>query len=114
MKTNIFQQKNPNYLLVQGIFLNTVMLVLFLILYQKLPPQIPLFYSRAEGDSQLVDTVYVLLIPFLSFVITMLNYYLIKFYFNNDPPVRNLLFITANTINIVLLFTFIKILFLVI
>jgi hypothetical protein len=53
------------------IFLTLSLLFLF---WQRLPPQIPLFFSRPWGESQLASPNALFLFPFLSLLVLVLNF----------------------------------------
>lgn len=61
-----------------GVRLNLLLyLVAFLLLlffWRWLPPQVPLFYSRPWGESQLVSPARLLLLPLLSLLVFILNF----------------------------------------
>lgn len=43
-----------------------------------LPPQVPLFYGKAVGEEQLVSTIGLMLAPLTSFIVTVINFLLIR------------------------------------
>jgi hypothetical protein len=45
----------------------------------NLPPQLPLYYSRPWGEKQLATPKELLLLPFLCFLVTILNLAVIRF-----------------------------------
>lgn len=57
---------------------NIVMILTYLLKYTRLPPQIPLFYSKVWGEDQLADTWFILLIPIIMNIFYFLNIYLSK------------------------------------
>lgn len=64
---------------------NILMIVTFFLRISTLPPQIPLFYSRPWGESQLADAWMIFLIPLFLNLLYILNGYLYKkFFFGND------------------------------
>jgi len=63
---------------VRNIFRLNVVLLIFLLtavlgLWAKLPPQVPLFYSRPWGESQLVAKKWFLIVLLLFFIFLILN-----------------------------------------
>jgi len=92
---------------------DALMLVVFLFKLNKLPPQIPLFYSRLWGEDQLADTWLIFILPvFLNLLFFLNNYLFKKFYSDNELVKKifyylNLFFILSFTL------IFIKIIFLV-
>lgn len=60
-----------------GTLLSLVLILLtFLILYQQLPPKLPLFYSLPWGSSQLVSKNQFLILPAVLVFISLLNAFL--------------------------------------
>lgn len=92
---------------------NILMGITFTLKLNTLPPQIPLFYSRPWGESQLADTWMIFLIPLVLNLLYMTNGYLYKkIFFGNDLIKRifsylNLLLIVGFT------FIFVRIILLV-
>lgn len=63
------------------IFFICILLVLFLaslilVSWGKLPPQLPLFYSRPWGEKMLTSTIYLWLLPIISLVTVVVNFFL--------------------------------------
>ena len=56
-----------------GIFFLAVQLVAILIFWRKLPPQVPLLYSRPWGEKQLASPNFLFLLPLLCLVIVTIN-----------------------------------------
>ncbi|HUS52142.1 MAG TPA: hypothetical protein VMX77_01600 [Candidatus Bathyarchaeia archaeon] len=52
-------------------------LILLLLFWQRFPPQVPLFFSRPWGESQLGPPAMLFLFPFLSLVLLITNFILI-------------------------------------
>ena len=64
---------------------NILMIVTFVLRLNALPPQIPLFYSRAIGENQLTDTWVIFLIPLILNLLYIINGFLFKkFFLGND------------------------------
>ncbi|MFH1840889.1 MAG: hypothetical protein ABH807_01920 [Candidatus Shapirobacteria bacterium] len=61
----------------------------------KLPPQLPLYYSRPWGEKQLAAPQELLLLPLLCFLVTLLNLTVIRFLPLNDKLISRLLRTTA-------------------
>ncbi|MGB9707226.1 MAG: hypothetical protein ACPL1D_00520 [Microgenomates group bacterium] len=92
---------------------NLLSIFIFSLRFNRLPPQIPLLYSRQEGEEQLVDWWLIFLIPLIMVFFFFLNEYLKKKFFNNDSFITRL--ITDINIIMIILLTgiFIKIIFLI-
>lgn len=90
-----------------------ILFSVFLWRFNRLPPQIPLFYSRQEGEEQLADWWYIFLIPLMMLVFFFLNEYIKTRFFKDKELVIKLI----NYVNIILIvcltLVFIKIIFLI-
>lgn len=64
--------------LLAALFLNAFLLVFVLMILPKLPPVIPLFYSRPWGEDQLVPKLLLLTVPLASFAIFLANFFITK------------------------------------
>lgn len=51
----------------------TGQLVVLLFFWPRLPPQVPLFYSRPWGKEQLTAPIGLLILPVISFLVTLIN-----------------------------------------
>jgi uncharacterized membrane protein len=91
---------------------NLLLLITFLFHFSKLPPQIPLFYSRPEGEEQLVDWWFIFLIPLTIIVFFFLNQYLKRF-FKEAELIAKLIDYFNIIIVVLLTLIFIKIIFLI-
>ena len=92
---------------------DALMIVTFLLRFNRLPPQSPLFYSRLWGEDQLADTWLIFLLPvFLNLLFFLNNYFFQKIYSDNELIKK--IFYYLNLF-LILSFTliFIKIIFLV-
>jgi|SRR3989344_2832952 len=92
---------------------NFVMFISFLFKLNKLPPEIPLFYSKASGDSQIADWWLIFLIPALMNFLYYLNSYIYKKFFLGNEFVENIIYYFKLFLISSFTFIFIKILFLV-
>jgi hypothetical protein len=55
------------------LFIISLSLLLIVFKFRQLPPQVPLFYSLAWGEKQLASSLLLLLLPFFSLVVLLLN-----------------------------------------
>lgn len=67
---------------------NLLMLAVLVLKFSNLPPQIPLFYSKAVGEDQLADTWLILILPFFMNFLYFLNIFLNKKLFESDEIVK--------------------------
>lgn len=55
---------------------NFLMIILILALQGFLPPVVPLFYGQPQGEAQLARSIFLILPPAISFLITLANAFL--------------------------------------
>lgn len=105
--------KNINFTLrIQFVSIGLLLLI-FILRFSRLPPQIPLYYSKPEGDEQIVDSLMIFLLPLLSFLTIRINTHIIKKYFNNNLFVNSLIYWINLFVILLSDLIFLKILFLV-
>ena len=77
MKIKAVWEKVPlkNYIYL-ALGLNTLVLILIFVLKGFLPPEVPLFYGNAVGETQLVKTLFLIVAPLSSLAILLLNTFL--------------------------------------
>ncbi|MFC1727414.1 hypothetical protein ACFL0Y_02720 [Patescibacteria group bacterium] len=88
-------------------------LVTLIFFYRRLPPQIPLFYSRSWGEKQLAPPLLLFLIPALSLGVTMINIFFTIIFTKNEKLVGQFLGIFSSIFNFLCLVTLLKIIFLI-
>lgn len=78
---NLFNKLTEDRLVGLGIRLNLLLwaigFFLLFFFWRWLPPQVPLYYSHPWGESQLTSPTGLLLLPFLSLLIFILNFAII-------------------------------------
>lgn len=57
---------------------NLIIIAAILVLLKRLPPEIPLFYGRPESERELAKSIFLLIPPTLSIIITIINTSLVK------------------------------------
>lgn len=90
-----------------------IMTVIFILRIHVLPPQIPLFYSRLEGDAQITDVLMIFLLPALSSTIVAANHFVTRKYFKENHFVKMVAYYVNISVIIIITFIFIRIIFLV-
>lgn len=81
--------------------------------WHKLPPQIPILYSRPRGEEQLLDKPFIILLPGLATSLTVINLKLASSFFSSQKPLAYFL-IWFNLITILLaIISFWRILFII-
>src|SRR3989344_2515343 len=86
-----------------------IMIVVFILRVGILPPQLPLFYSRLEGDAQITDTWMIFLLPALSSLMIATNHFFTRKYFKENQFVHSLTFYVNISIITLITFIFVRI-----
>lgn len=107
---NMLKKLNISYKLM--FFSLVLMLIIFFIKFNQLPPQIPLFYSYLEGDNQIADLFMIFLLPLFSLLLISVNNLIYKIWFNNNFFVSKVVYYINITTIILLTFIFVRIIFL--
>jgi len=94
-------------------FLAIMLLFIFIFKANRLPPQIPLFYSKPEGEEQIADTLMIFLLPLSSFFFTVINNLIFTRYFSEDKFILKVIYYVDLLIILFTTFIFLRILFLV-
>lgn len=92
---------------------NAIILLVLILRFNLLPPQIPLFYSKAVGEDQLADTWMILLLPLLMNFLYILNNILAKKYFNEIDLAQKIVHYLNIFIILGFVLIFVKIIFLI-
>lgn len=95
------------------VFLITqVLLIVFS--WRNLPPELPLFYSRPWGKDQLASPVGLLLLPFLSLTVILVNSLLLNLIPKEEKLIPKILVSTTAAFGLLCLITLLKIILLVV
>lgn len=92
---------------------NFIIIFLFFLKLKSLPPEIPLFYSRPEGELQITEIWMIFLLPILANSFFYLNNYFLDKFFKNDLVIKKIFFYLNIFIIISFSLIFIKIIFLI-
>lgn len=92
---------------------DVLMIATFLFKYNRLPPQIPLFYSSPWGENQLADIWVIVLLPFFLNLLFFTNNYIVKKFYSDNELVKKIFYYLNLFLIISFTFIFIKIIFLV-
>lgn len=93
---------------------NGIMLVLFGASYLRLPPQIPFWYSRIEGDGQIAPWWMIFTLPLMMNAFVLLNVFLQRKFFAEHEFVSTMIRVVNMVIMVVVVLLFVKILSLVV
>lgn len=73
-------------------FINLSVALFLAVIYFRLPPKLPLFYSRPSGEEQLVNSLYIFLPSLSSIVFSIINLLVGKFladdWYKNIPATK--------------------------
>lgn len=105
--------KNINFTLRIEFISLGLLLIFFIFRFSHFPPQIPLYYSKPDGEEQIADSFMIFLPPLLSFLTININIYILKKYFNNNLFINSLIYWVNLFIILLTDFIFLKILFLI-
>lgn len=89
------------------------MIVVFLLRLKTFPPEIPLFYSKPNGELQITESWMIFLIPFLLNIIFFINNYLLNKFFLNEEIIKKIFYYLNLFLIISFSLIFIKIVFLI-
>ncbi len=70
---HLWLKKNILRAMLISIITALAQIVVIIFSFSQLPPQVPLFYSRPWGKSQLADPLYLFLLPGLSILVLIIN-----------------------------------------
>jgi len=91
----------------------TIMIGLFMVKYNDLPLQVPLFYSLPESESQIVPMLYLLWIPVIEGLLLICNGAVRALWFRESHLANDIITWTDYTVCIGFTYVFIKIVTLV-
>ncbi|KKS98206.1 MAG: hypothetical protein UV73_C0003G0148 [Candidatus Gottesmanbacteria bacterium GW2011_GWA2_43_14] len=81
--------------------------------WQELPPELPLFYSLPRSEDVLGTPYTLLILPVLSIVIFMVHLAWAAQIYEREMLTSRILAVTALTVGLILLITFLRIIFLI-
>jgi len=91
-----------------------IFLTIGILKWQRLPPQIPLFYSLPRSPDQLTPSIFILILPILSIIFFAVNFAVACHFYQKEKLASIILVATATIVSFLSLITFIKIVFLII
>lgn len=105
-----FKDLREDKLLGQGFVFNFIIILislLYIFLYfRNLPPFIPIFNQMPWGEQRIAKTIWIFILPFLSFLILIINLTLSSMFYKKNPLIARLFSITSFLVS-VLTFLFI-------
>jgi len=94
-------------------FANFLMLGVFILKFNHLPPQIPLFFSRRFGEEQLGDLWMIVFLPFSLNLFFFINNFFYKKFFSGNLLVKKIVDYVNLFLTIIVPVIFLRIIFLV-
>jgi len=91
----------------------TLSLLIIILKWPSLPPEVPLFYSLPWGEEQLATPFELLLLPITSLVAFVLNFFFASIFLEKEPWLCRILILTSTIFSFLSMFTLIKIVFLI-
>jgi len=107
---HLWLKKNILRALVLTIIVVLAQIVLIVLYFSKLPPRVPLYYSRPWGQPQLAETLYLFLLPSLSLIIFVINSLLASLFVDHKEFYSHCLVWVSTIFSVFNLITLIKIL----
>lgn len=95
------------------LFFFTGSLLILLIKWRELPPEVPLYYSLPWGEEQLTTPFNLLILPLVSFFVFILNFFLASILLEKEPWLCRILILTATIFSFLSTLALIKIIFLI-
>lgn len=89
-----------------------IVLVTYLWRFKRLPPQIPLYYSRPAGEENLANNYMIFIIPFLATLFIIINSFISKKKYAENELLQNVIYTVNLCLIIVSSLIFIRIIFL--
>jgi len=90
---SFWQEKINRHLFRWNLFFILFQIIIFIIKFNNLPQQIPLYYSLPWGQDQLATTASLFLLPTFSIIVLLLNNLIATFFFKTIPLFSRLLII---------------------
>lgn len=88
-------------------------LLLVILFFGKLPPFAPLFNQMPWGEQRIAPTIFIFLLPLLSFLIFALNIFLASYLYKKNPLISRLFSVTSFLISILVLIYLIRTIFII-
>lgn len=104
----MFHRLRAFYPLIIG---NIVIALVFVLKFNNLPPQVPIFYSLPLGEDQLGDVWMIFILPFLMNFIFVFNNLINQRYFKENSLIKEIFFYLNLFIVVSFTFIFVKIIF---
>ncbi len=111
--TEFLKDKNLKRLIWTDSFILSIFITIAIWKWSTLPVQLPLFYSLPRSQEQLATPLKLLVLPVFALIFSLINFTTAAFLFTKERLASIILIAMATIVSFLLLFTFIKIVFLI-
>ena len=109
----LLKHKTIGFSIRLSLFLLALIVIIIVIFWTKLPPHLPLFYSKTWGKDQLAPKWWFLALPFICFLMVILNIRLASLFLKKEKWLAKILIWSVVILTLLVSTTIIKILFIV-
>lgn len=95
VKTGFLNDKTSFWSFLVSIIFMVFQVSLIAFYWKRLPPEIPLFYSKPWGSSMLAHQIFIWLIPTLSFLFIFVNFCIVIFFLQENKFLNRVLCATS-------------------
>ncbi len=92
---------------------DALMIVTFLLRFPRLPPQIPLYYSKFWGESQLADLLMIFILPIFMNLLYFINNWVFARFYSTNELIKSIFYYFNIFLIVSFTLIFIKIIFMV-
>lgn len=100
-------------IIVLFIIIELIFLIVGIIKWNKLPVEIPLYYSLPRSDDQLVDMHKIIILPAFSFIFFIFDLIIAAILFQKEKIGSIIILLTGVSVSLLFLITYLKIIFLI-
>lgn len=109
----LLENKTTRFSIRLSFSLLALVIFLIIIFWSKLPPQLPLFYSKTWGKDQLASKWWFLILPFICFLMVILDLRLASIFLKKESLLAKILIWTVVILTLLTSTTIIRVLFIV-
>jgi hypothetical protein len=96
-----------------SLFFSLLIILITLIMFMSLQPEIPIFYSLPKSSQQLADRVYIFLFPIISLMITTSHFSLLMLSKNMERRLKKMFAWSTVILQVVLFIIFLRIILII-
>ena len=109
----LLENKTTRFSIRLSLSLLALIIILIAVFWGKLPPQLPLFYSKTWGKDQLASKWWFLTLPFICFLIVILDLRLASLFLKKEEWLAKILVWTAVILALLVSTTIIRVLLII-